>query len=101
MSRNFSVHCEHCQSFPDGYYCSCDSTFHKDKEGNYLVARECWYEAFYSPEWTFHPCPYFEGEIRFHQDKKGNWYDKNHYARIQILYPDAEFTEEQLVEVHY
>ena len=31
MSRNFSVHCDHCQSFPDGYYCSYGANFHKGK----------------------------------------------------------------------
>lgn len=100
MSRDFSVHCEHCQSFPDGYYCSYRSTFHRDKDGKWK-ARECWYEHLYNPEWEFHPCPYFEGEIRFHEDEKGKIYGQGKYARIRIPYADGEFLPEELVEVHY
>lgn len=100
MSRNFSVHCDNCQSFPDGYYCDHGSTFHKGKDGKWR-ARECWYNSLYLPEWKYHPCPFFTGEIRFHQDENGKWYDNNHYARICINREDGEFKPEELVEVHY
>lgn len=101
MSRDFSVHCDHCQSFPDGYYCSHGTTFHKGKNGNWS-ARECWYQNLYLPEWKYHPCPFFTGEIRFHQDENGDWYKGNtHYARICINREDGEFKPEELVEVHY
>lgn len=99
MSRNFSVHCEHCQSFPDGYYCSCSKTFYR--KGKEVQARECWYNALYLEEWKYHPCPYFEGEIRFHTDENGNPYGPNHYAVREIAEPDGEFGPEYIVEVHY
>ena len=97
MNRDFSVHCDHCQSFPDGYYCSYGANFHKGKDGNWS-ARECWYQHLYRDEWTFHPCPFFTGEIRFHEDENGNYYGQGKYARIQVPSEDGEFTQEQLIE---
>ena len=99
--REYTVHCKHCQSMPDGYYCGLGKTFHKNRNGENVRARDCWYIYLYDEDWEFHPCPFFEGEIRFHQDKEGNYYDQNHYAKIQIPYADAEFTPELLVEVQY
>lgn len=98
--RDFSVHCDSCQSFSDGYYCSYGTNCHKGNDGKWR-ARECWFQNLYQPEWNYHPCPLFTGEIRFHQDENGNWYDDNHYARICINHKDGGFKPEELVEVHY
>lgn len=100
MYRDFSVHCDNCQSYPEGYYCGYGTNFHKGKDGNWS-ARECWFQNLYQPEWKYHPCPHFTGEIRFHQDKNGNWYDNGQYARICINREDGEFKPEELMEVHY
>ena len=100
MIRDYSVHCDNCQSFLDKYYCSHSSTFHKMKNGNWS-ARECLYNCLYMPEWKYHPCPFFTGKIRFYQDKNGNSYDKNHYARICVNREDGEFKPEELMEVRY
>lgn len=97
MHRDFSVHCDHCQSFPDGYYCGYGTNFHKGNNDNWS-ARECWFQNLYQPEWKYHPCPFFTGEIRFHEDENGNPYGQEKYARIQIPYEDGEFTQEQLIE---
>lgn len=100
MYRDFSVHCDHCQSFPDGYYCDYGTNFHKGNDGKWS-ARECWFQNLYQPEWKYHPCPFFTGEIRFHQDENGEWYKGNiAYAKICINREDGEFKPEELVEAH-
>lgn len=100
MSRDFSVHCEHCQSFPDGYYCSHHRMVHKDNFGKYEW-RECWYQYIYEENWMCHPCPFFVGEIRFHADEKGDSYGPNHYAVRKISEPDGYFSPEFIEEAHY
>ena len=100
MYRDFSVHCDNCQSFPDGYYCSYGTNFHKANDGKWS-ARECWFQNLYQPEWKYHPCPLFTGEIRFHEDENGNPYEAGKYARICINREDGEFKTEELVEEHY
>ena len=100
MYRYFSVHCDNCQSFSDGYYCGYGTNFHKGKDGKWSV-RECWFQDLYREEWKFHPCPFFTGEIRFHEDENGNQYGAGKYARICINREDGEFKPEELVEVKY
>ena len=100
MYRDFSVHCDHCQSFPDGYYCNYGTNFHKGSDGKWS-ARECWFQNLYQPEWKYHPCPFFTGEIRFHEDENGNSYDNNHYAKICINREDGEFLPEETIEEYY
>lgn len=98
MIRDFSVHCKYCQPFSEGYFCSCMDTFHKEKNKEWKV-RECYYQYIYDKNWTFHPCPYFIGEIRFHEDKYGTPYKKNKYARIQVLAKDENFTAEEIIKL--
>lgn len=95
--RDFSIHCEYCQSFPDAYYCLCPQNKHEDKHGR-LVNRQCYYQEVYEERWNYHPCPFFYGEIRLHSDSNGNYYDRNSYAVRKILKPDGEFEKEIFVK---
>ena len=99
MKRDFSVHCEHCQSMPDGYYCVAPGTAHEGKNG--ITVRECWYQYLYCDDWIFHPCPFFKGEIRIHCDSEGYSYGENTYHVRKIIKPDGEFLPELEVEAHY
>lgn len=98
MSRDFSVHCEYCHSLPLGYYCGCEDTLHSDNGAGVKKARECFYQHIYDETWQFHPCPFFVGEIRFHEDKEGYMYDVNSYARIRVPYKDGKFQPEEIVK---
>ena len=94
--KDYSVHCDHCQSWPDGYYCSCSELFYHDEKGE-RRARECFFEYYYDDEWIVHPCIFFTGEVRIHEDEEGNSLRGKYYAR-RIKKPGGHFHKLELVE---
>lgn len=84
----FSNHCDYCQSFSDGYYCSHPTMIYVDEKGK-KQARDCFFEYGNFDECVVHPCPFFKGEIRSHF--------KSGYLVRKVLQENTLFTKSEWI----
>lgn len=66
--KDCTIHCKYCQSFPTNYVCTHSKMIvQKDKETLFRECVHCY--NVYDPNWKLFPCPFMDGEIRFHVDR--------------------------------